>query len=276
MVSLVAWPAQNSLFSVIIPTYNEVRNIDRMIARLLELYPGIKVLVMDDNSNDGTIDAVATIAAREPNVTLLVREPGDRGLTAAVMEGITKVITPYYVVMDADFQHPPEILGSIMSALQEGADLVVGRRQHKGALNWRRRLSSDAAQCLAHSYLRMHRQPHPGDIMSGLFGARTEMSQKIVEEKGGVFERRGFKVLFDLLKFVPRKIVVAEVDYQFGDRAEGASKLSSTIITSILRQCGLPGKGVAYIADRVFLNRSGQVVLLTLVALMGAIMIILT
>ncbi len=276
MVSLVARPTQNSLFSIIIPTYNEVRNIDRMVARLIELYPGAKVLVMDDNSNDGTIDAVASIQAREPAVTLVVRQPGDRGLTAAVMEGITKVSTPYYVVMDADFQHPPEILGSIMSALEGGADLVVGKRQHKEALNWKRRLSSDAAQCLAHSYLRMHRQPHPEDIMSGLFGARTEMSQKIVEEKGEVFERRGFKVLFDLLKFVPRKITVAEVQYQFGDRAGGASKLSSTIITSILRQCGLPGKGAAYVADRVFLNRSGQVVFLTLVALMGVIVIILT
>lgn len=273
---MVARPAQNSLFSVIIPTYDEVRNIERMIARLLDLYPGIQVLVMDDNSRDGTIDAVSSIAAREHDVRLVVRAPEDRGLTAAVMEGIARVTTPYFIVMDADFQHPPEVLADIISALEGGSDVVIGRRQHKEALSWRRRLSSDAAQFLAYTYLRTHRRPHPRDIMSGLFGARTSICQDVVSRHGGEFERRGFKVLFDLLKFVPRGTSVQEVPYQFGDRAGGASKLSSTIITSILRQCGLPGKGVAYIADRMFFNRSGQVVLLTLVALMGVIIIILT
>ncbi len=276
MVPLVVRPANNSLFSIIIPTYDEVRNIDRMIARLLDLYPGAKILVMDDNSKDGTIDLVSSISAREPSTSLIVRAPNDRGLTAAVMDGITRVSTPYYIVMDADFQHPPESLGGIMSALEGGADLVIGKRQHKEALGWRRKFSSNAAQFLAHTYLIMHRQPHPADIMSGLFGARTAMSQKIVEENGKVFERKGFKVLFDILKFVPRGIKVEEVQYQFGDRAGGQSKLSSTIITSILRQCGLPGRGAAYVADRVFFNRSGQVVLLTLVVLMGAIIIILS
>ncbi|MDW5561792.1 MAG: glycosyltransferase [Methanomassiliicoccus sp.] len=276
MVLLVVRPAKNSLFSIIIPTYDEVRNIDRMIIRLLELYPGVKVLVLDDNSKDGTIEAVTALEASKKDVSLVIRDPGDRGLTAAVMDGIARTTTPYYIVMDADFQHPPETLAEIMAALEGGADMVIGKREHKEALNWKRRTSSDAAQFLAHTYLRMHRQPHPDDIMSGLFGARTDMSQKIVTENGILFEKKGFKVLFDLLKFVPRDITVAEVHYQFGDRADGESKLSSTIITSILRQCGLPGKCVAYVADRVFLKRSGQVVLLTLVALMGVIMIILS
>lgn len=271
---MVARPAQNSLFSVIIPTYDEVCNIERMIARLLVLYPGIQVLVMDDNSRDGTIDVVSSIAARERAVRLFVRAPEDRGLTAAVMEGIGRVTTPYFIVMDADFQHPPEVLADIMSALEGGADMVVGRRQHKEALNWRRRLSSDAAQFLAHTYLRAHRRPHPGDIMSGLFGARTGECQEIASTHGGEFERRGFKVLFDLLKFAPRSTSVREIPYLFGDRASGASKLSPTIITSILRQCGTLGKGAAYVADRVFLNRSGQVALLTLVALLGVIIVL--
>jgi dolichol-phosphate mannosyltransferase len=273
---LVVRPAQNSLFSIIIPTYDEVRNIDRMIARLRELYPGIRVLIMDDNSKDGTIDLVNSISAREPSVSLIVREPNDRGLTAAVMDGIVRTDTPYYIVMDADFQHPPESLRKIMSALEDGADLVIGKRQHKEALGWRRKVSSNAAQLLAHTYLRVHHKPHPTDIMSGLFGGRTILSQTIVGENSEVFERKGFKILFDLLKFVPDGVRVEEVQYTFGDRAGGQSKLSSTIIISILRQCGLLGRGAAYVADRVLFNRSGQVALLTLVALMGVIIIILS
>ncbi|MBI0584501.1 MAG: glycosyltransferase [Methanomassiliicoccus sp.] len=272
---MVERPAQNSLFSVIIPTYDEVRNIEVMIARLQELYPGIKVLVMDDNSKDGTIEVVTAIAAKDQDVSIVVRDPVDRGLTAAVMDGITKVRTPYYIVMDADFQHPPETLEDIMLSLTEGADLVIGRRHHKETLRWKRRVSSDAAQCLAHFYLWVHRQPHPGDIMSGLFGAETKLSQRILGEKGGKFERKGFKVLFDLLKFVPPGARVEEVQYQFGDRAGGESKLSSTIITSILRQCGYMGKAMAYLADTLILNRSGQMVLLTLIALLAVIVLFL-
>jgi dolichol-phosphate mannosyltransferase len=272
---MVAGPALKSLFSVIIPTYDEVRNIGRMIGHLQELYPGIKVLVMDDNSKDGTIDLVRSMAATNADIELVVRDPADRGLTAAVMDGIQRVATPFYVVMDADFQHPPEVLDGIMSSLEGGADLVIGKRHHKEALRWKRRVSSDAAQLLAHTYLWSKRQPHPSDIMSGLFGARTAMSQQVLREHGSGFERKGFKVLFDLLKFVPRSTMVEEVGYQFGDRAGGESKLSSTIITSILRQCGAPGKAMAYLADQIILNRSGQVMLFTLFALVVAIVIFL-
>jgi dolichol-phosphate mannosyltransferase len=177
--------------------------------------------------------------------------------------------------MDADFQHPPEVLKEIMASLDGGADLVIGKRHHKEALRWKRRVSSDAAQHLAHTYLWSKRQPHPSDIMSGLFGARTKMSQEVLREKGPNFERQGFKVLFDLLKYVPRNSRVEEVGYDFGDRAGGESKLSSTIITSILRQCGVPGKTMAYLADQLILNPSGQVMLFTLFALIVAIVIFL-
>lgn len=272
---MVAGPALNSLFSVIIPTYDEVRNIGRMIDRLRSLYPGIEILVMDDNSKDGTIDLVRTLAGDDQKVRLVVRNPADRGLTAAVMEGIAHAKTPYFMVMDADFQHPPEVLAGIMASLDKGADIVIGKRHHKEALRWKRRVSSDAAQMLASAYLRSKRQPHPRDIMSGLFGGRTEMCQEVLRTKGDSFERKGFKVLFDLLKFIPRGSRIEEVEYEFGDRAGGESKLSSTIIISILRQCGAPGRGMAYLVDQILLNRSGQVMLFTLFMLLVVIVIFL-
>ena len=270
---MVGEPVDSRQYSAIIPTFNEVENIGKMIGRLSELYPGMKVLVMDDNSKDGTIELVRSISSTNPDVSLIVREPNDRGLTASVMDGIARVGTPYYLVMDSDFQHPPEVLKDLMASLAAGSDLVIGRRFHKEALKGSRRFSSDTAQTLAHFYLRIHHQPHPGDIMSGLFGAKTALSQAIVREKGDRFERKGFKVLFDILKFVPKDVTCSEVIYQFGDRKGGESKLSPIVVSSILRQCGAGGKAMAVLANLFLLKRTGQVALIGIFVVIVAIVL---
>ncbi|NLT38243.1 MAG: glycosyltransferase [Methanomassiliicoccus sp.] len=258
----------NELFTTIIPTYEEVKNIGQMIGRLSELYSGMNILVMDDGSKDGTVQAVEDIASRDPHVRIVVRDGRVRGLTASVVDGILITTTPFYLVMDADFQHPPEVLKDMMLELDRGAGMVIGKRHHKQALKGSRRVSSDAAQTMAHLYLRLHRQPHPQDIMSGLFGSHTKSSQEIIEKHGKSFESKGYKVLFDLLKFVPKDCTVKEVEYQFGNRRDGASKLSPLVITSILRQCGVLGKMAAALANTFILKRSGQVMLLSMFVLL--------
>ena len=135
-------------FSVILPTFNEAENIEKMASTLFGLYPGIKVLVMDDNSQDGTIEICREIEKNNADFRINVRDIKDKGLTASAMEGIVKSETEYYIVMDSDFQHPPAILRKLMEELLSGSDMVIGRRSEKGALSTGRRLSSDAAQYL--------------------------------------------------------------------------------------------------------------------------------
>lgn len=238
-------------FSVILPTFNEAENIEKMASTLFGLYPGIKVLVMDDNSQDGTIEICREIEKNNADFRINVRDIKDKGLTASAMEGIVKSETEYYIVMDSDFQHPPAILRKLMEELLSGSDMVIGRRSEKGALSTGRRLSSDAAQYLAAFYLCFIGQQGSKDIMSGLFGGRTEMCRKVIQEKDQEFERMGFKILFDLLKFINPEAKITEVEYEFGARAGGESKISSTIIISVLRQCGVFGKGCASIANAV-------------------------
>ncbi len=266
----------SELFTTIIPTYEEVKNIGQIIGRLTELYPGMNILVMDDGSKDGTVQAVEEIACKDHHVKIVVRDGKDRGLTASVVDGILITTTPYYLVMDADFQHPPEVLRDMMLELTRGAGMVIGKRHHKQALKGSRRVSSDAAQSLAHLYLRLHRQPHPQDIMSGLFGAHTKSSQEIIEKHGKSFERKGYKVLFDLLKFVSRDSTVKEIEYQFGNRKDGASKLSPLVITSILRQCGILGKMAAALANTFVLKKSGQVMLISMFVLIVVAAVFIT
>ena len=228
--------------TVILPTYNEAENIGNMISCLRGMYPEFRILVMDDNSRDGTGDIVRNAGASDPNVSLIVRDIGDRGLSASIMHGIVKTGTEFFINMDSDFQHPPSALKDIYNSLLNGADLAIGIRNDRRALSFGRWVSSWAAQTLACLTLKLNGKQSSSDIMSGLFGGRTEIFAKVIGEYEKEFERKGFKALFDLLKFSPADIRIGEIGFDFGKRQGGESKIGSKIIISILRQCGRPGK----------------------------------
>jgi dolichol-phosphate mannosyltransferase len=263
-------------FTVLLPTYDEVENITAIIDSLVALYPTAKIMVLDDHSMDGTQAAVEAAHRANSNVTLLARDPARRGLTASVMEGISLTETPYFVVMDADFQHPPAAIRRIVDKLATGSDLVVGVRETKEPMSLDRRVASQGAHRISALYLWSKRQPRCRDTMSGFFGGRTDLFRDIVTRKGDRFERRGFKVLFDLLKFSPRDLKISEVEFQFGDRAGGLSKMSSTVILSILRQCGYAGKAAAMSVDFFFVNRTGRVVGMLILAAIVAIALLMS
>ena len=124
---------------VIVPTYNECDNIDRLLERLLEQPFGLHVLVVDDGSPDGTGDRVAEWVAREPRVHLL-RRPGKLGLGSAYRDGFHFALehgAEHVFEMDADFSHDPDAIGDFLDAIQE-ADVVLGSRYLNGVtvVNW--------------------------------------------------------------------------------------------------------------------------------------------
>jgi len=231
--------------TVILPTYNEAENIGRMISCLRGSYPNFKILVMDDNSKDGTIDIVNGVAGTDGNVRIIVRDPADKGLTASTAHGITETDTEFFINMDSDFQHPPSALENIYKELTSGADLVIGLRTDREALPFKRRIASLIADSMANFTLRFRGKKSSSDIMSGLFGGRTDVFADVVRTHGKEFEMRGFKILFDLLKYAPYDITVKESPYEFGERQGGESKIGSKIIFSVLRQCGILGKMAA-------------------------------
>lgn len=261
-------------FTIILPTLNEAENIAPMIERISHLYPCAKVLVMDDRSSDETVSRVRALNRPPEQVRAIVRDANDRGLTASVMDGILQVQTKYFIVLDADFQHPPESISGLMVALQNGHDLAIGVREDKMNLMWARKLASGGAHFLAKSYLTLIRQPGSKDTMSGFFGGDTAIFQKVVKERGSRFERKGFKVLFDLLKFAPRDVRIEEVMFTFNARRGGESKLNSRIILSILRQCGFFGKSAAVAATFFLMTSGGRFVAAVLLGLMSTFAII--
>lgn len=264
---------EHSRFTVVLPTYNEVENIENMVRTLFRLYPGVRVRVMDDGSKDGTPEAVIALEAEFADLELVQRDPADRGLTAALMDGITGVRTEFYIVMDSDFQHPPMYVQDMMHALLDGNDLVIGCRRNKGPLQLSRRLASGGAHKLAAFYLWCKRRPGSRDIMSGFFGGRTECTKDIILANGPRFERRGFKILFDILKFAPKGMALGEIEFDFADRAGGKSKLSSAVILSVLKQCGPGGKAAGYSLNFFLVSRAGQVLGLLIIAAILALAI---
>ncbi len=262
-------------FTIVLPTYNEVENISSLVEELFRLYPGISISVIDDGSTDGTVEAVLALQKKHDGLNLVRRDPEKKGLTAALMEGISLVSTDFYIVMDADFQHPPASVRDLMLKISDGADLVVGVRINKEPLTLSRRIASGGAHKLAASYLWLRRKPRSHDVMSGFFGGRTELSRRLISEHGHRFEGKGFKMLFDLLKHAPRDIRLEEAQFVFGERAGGKSKLNSDIILSVMKQCGLAGKMLGTSIQLLVISKAAQVIGLLIIVAIFAIAIVI-
>jgi dolichol-phosphate mannosyltransferase len=224
--------------TIIIPTYNEEGNIGKLVKVLKRLMPGVKVIVSDDGSKDDTQNI-----ARKCSATVIDRS-NERihGLTISAMDAINACKSKFFVVIDADFQHPPEKIKHIVDRLRKGAEVVVGNRI-KIPRDWgiHRHIISKTAKCLGHMRLtlRKHLPLHhlKYDIMSGFFGGKTETAKNIISSKHHKFEHKGYKVLFDMLKYLPHNTTIDKVDYEFGTRSTGTSKLSMKIMFYYLRSC---------------------------------------
>lgn len=223
-------------FTIITPTLNEEENIGELISFLIKKYPGIQIIVCDDGSKDKTKEIVQSFSFKNKNVKLLKSDSDSiHGICRRVIEGAKNVKTKYLIVMDADFQHPPEKIGEIAKNLEQGWELVIGTR--KKVKNWRfdRKLMSWLATWLGKVILFLKRKKIPKDILSGFFGIKTEIFNWATETYPQKFELPGYKVLFDLLKILPNDIKIKEVYYVFGQRKKGQSKIKTKHIILFLK-----------------------------------------
>jgi dolichol-phosphate mannosyltransferase len=210
--------------ALVIPTLNEAGNIPTLVNRIRAALDPIdtnyELLVVDDNSSDGTQRVVGEIAASDPRVKLLVRV-NERGLAGAVIHGWRNTDAGILGVIDADLQHPPELLPSLLAAVRDGHDIAIGSRYVNGhgdsvsGWNPARRAVSTMATWVTYPLQR------PGirvkDPMSGFFMLRRECIEAIQ------LHPEGFKILLEIL--VRGRIKsAAEIPYRFGLRHAGKSK----------------------------------------------------
>lgn len=212
---------------ILIPTYNEAGNIGLILERVFEVNPAFHVLVIDDDSPDGTARVVVSKQKIFPNVSLLVRKE-NKGFAQSYLDGFRQVMRdgPYDVVvtMDADFSHNPQEIPAMLDMIQGGADMVVGSRyaRAKGFQHiplWRRALSR-----FANRYVRLVLRLPITDCTSGFI----VMRRAVLEELDfGEVHTEGYGFLFEL-KFRAAKVgfSIREHAVDWPDRHLGASKMN--------------------------------------------------
>lgn len=218
---------------VVLPTYNERGNLRTMVERLDKALAGIgwEVIVVDDNSPDGTADEARALAVEDTRVRVLQRI-GRRGLSSAAIEGMCATAAPIVAVMDADHQHDPALLPGMLAAIESGeADLSYASRFAEGASTeaWGRP-DRVKASGLANRIARKVTGVDLSDPMSGFFMLPTEVLRADAHRLSGV----GFKILLDILATVERPLKVKEFPLNFAARAEGESKLDRTVVFEFL------------------------------------------
>lgn len=208
--------------SLIIPTYNERDNIIPLVERIhhaLSSYE-YRILFIDDDSSDGTAELATGLSQKYP-VDVIVRKD-KRGLASAVVDGLKHVTGDIVGIMDADLQHPPEILPDLLKEIEDGADIAIASRYVKGGAcpGWGlvRRIISKGAISLAHILLPATRQIK--DPMSGFF---MFTRQAIADAD---LKPTGYKILLELLMQGKFHNAV-EVPYTFKTRSRGESKLNA-------------------------------------------------
>ncbi len=216
---------QTPAISVIVPTRSEAENVGPLVARLDRVLPDLPLeVIFVDDSDDGTPDAIRTIDSAR-GVYLMHRTGAERtgGLGGAVVAGMRAARAPYVCVMDADLQHPPEVLEDMYSeALATAADVVVASRfcagGDQGAFG-RVRSALSRASTRAAMLLFPTRLWHVTDPMSGCFLVRRDAVDL------DCLRPRGFKILLEILVRSP-KLEVSEVPFGFGRRHAGHTKAS--------------------------------------------------
>ena len=219
--------------SVVVPTYREAENLPTLVPHLAAVLQaaGVRgeILVVDDDSPDGTVEVCRGLALAHP-MRLIVRR-GERGLSGAVLHGLREAQGAILAVMDADLSHPPEAVPDLLHAIRAGADFAIGSRYVQGgstdpAWSLYRRLNSRLARLFARPLAAVR------DPLAGFFALpRSRFAQ------ARDLDPVGYKIGLELLVKCRCRNVV-EVPIHFRDRAHGSSKLTLREQMNYVRHLG--------------------------------------
>ncbi len=215
---------------VILPTFNERENLPAILPQILAQDDRLDVLVVDDNSPDGTGKMADEFAARNPRIHVLHRAAKE-GLGRAYLAGFAWGLAQAYELlfeMDADFSHDPKYLGSLVSAIRGGADVAIGSRYQTGVnvINWP--MSRLLLSWFASKYARWITGLKLTDLTAGFKCFRREVLTSIPLEQ---VRSNGYAFQIEMSFRATRKgFRLVEVPIVFTDRSEGRSKMNRAIV----------------------------------------------
>ncbi len=214
---------------VIIPTYNEMENISSVLDRVLKIRDDVDILVIDDNSADGTGEYVRKLSEREKRVKLHTR-PTKLGLGTAYIEGFRYAISEgydYIFEMDADLSHNPNDIPRFLEGIKK-ADFIIGSRYSDGVsvVNWP--MSRLLLSYFANMYARVVTGVPVRDMTSGYKCYRRKVVEALLKER---IVSDGYSFQIETVFWAYRcKFKVKELPITFIDRFEGSSKMSKRIV----------------------------------------------
>ncbi len=219
---------------IIIPTYNERDNLPNLCEQVLSALPSADLLIVDDNSPDGTGKLADELSAANPRISVLHRS-GKLGLGTAYIAGFRHALSkgyPYIFEMDADFSHDPVYLPALLAAAKDGAGVVIGSRRVPGGgtENWglSRQIISAGGSLYARTILGLGVR----DLTSGFKCFRREVLEAIDLD---AVRSNGYSFQIEMTYRAVRKgFSVAEVPIIFIDRRAGQSKMSSKIFAEAM------------------------------------------
>ncbi len=209
----------------VVPTYNEIENLPRLLPEILAQDPRLEVLVVDDNSPDGTGKLADEMAAKDPRIHVLHRS-AKQGLGRAYRHGLREALdmgADFVIQMDADFSHPPTTLRTMLHEIEDH-DVVLGSRYLQGVtvVNW------PIERILLSYYGNWYVRKVTGLPISDTTGGFRCMRRELLEKIG--FERirsEGYSFQIELnYRFVKHRARIKEVEFFFLDRTRGVSKLT--------------------------------------------------
>ncbi len=219
---------------VMLPTYNEIENIEDVLGRIRQAVPAADVLVIDDGSPDGTAERAEKLGHELGQVDVL-RRPAKRGLGSAYRAGFRVGLARGYdtmIEMDADLSHDPGALPELVAAVEGGADLAIGSRYVRGGTipdwKWARRAISRFGCFYAHVMLRLPVQ----DATAGFRAYHRRLLTAIDFDRVRA-DGYGFQVEMTYLA-ARRSARIVEVPIVFRDRTLGRSKMSGRIVVEAL------------------------------------------
>jgi len=213
---------EKPLLSIVIPTYNERDNIERLVYELLEVCRPTpsELIVVDDGSPDGTADIVSAMARTDPRIMLTTRS-NKQGLSSAVYAGAESANGQYICIIDADFSHDPEEVPLMLDRAQQGYSAVIGSRYVKGAAFIDQPFTRRMISFILNLGARLILQIGARDVLTGF----VIVERNVLLATPTRYSASGFKWLVEMLATQPN-LRVAEVPIIFRERGAGASKAS--------------------------------------------------
>lgn len=214
---------------VVLATYNEAPNLVKLLPEILRIMPGARIIVVDDNSPDGTPALLEKLAAEQPDLMPLIRE-GKGGYGSAMLAGMKRALesgAEFIATLDADFSHDPVELPNLVHALRE-ADVAIGSRYFQGVrvLNWHR--SRLLLSLFANRYVKWILNLPAEDATSGFRAYRSAAVQTFMDCQ---VKSVGYSFLVEILWCLHcRKMRIVEVPVIYTERREGQSKMSGRVI----------------------------------------------